>query len=266
MSLNRFSTELADSFQLPIERPALWLRSLAPFLAIGLAANLAGKLGLMVHPLVFFALTALAVGGFAVTWQRFVALDEAPGWKFGPRHLLWALAYQLMLGFESFPTLLLGPSLAGMENGPVIGIAVREAFQLLIGPMFLILPHIALYNRADKAGGASLQEMTLAGGLAVGLGYVLSGLPFVVIGEAWRNLLTQMPAGMGMDVADALVQVVLTFASVSVMSAFYAKVWTRLRVEAPRLGRGIVEDPNAPKAADEAAKPRRTERLQKKKR
>lgn len=265
MSLTRYSTELADSFQLPLDRPALWLRSLAPWFVLAVAANMAGKLGAAFHPLVLFALTALAAGCFAVTWQRFVALDEAPGWKLGPRHLLWALAYQLMMGFESFPTLLLGPTLAGMENGVVIGIAVREAFQLLIGPMFLILPHIALYRRGE--GGASLQEMTLAGGLAVGLGYVLSGLPFVVIGEAWRNLMTQMPAGTGMDVADAIMQPVLTFAMITVMSAFYAKVWKRLRVEAPRLGRGIVEDPAAPPAEPpEPAKPRRTERLQKKKR
>jgi len=264
MSLNRYSTELADSFQLPLERPALWLRSLVPWLALAVAASLAGKLGVAVHPLVPFAATALAVGCFAVTWQRFVAQDEAPGWKVGPRHLLWALVYQLMMGFESFPTLLLGPSLAEMENGVVIGIAVREAFQLLIGPMFLILPHVALYRRGE--GGASLQEMTLAGGLAVGFGYVLSGLPFVVIGEAWRNLVGQMPPGTGMDVADAILQSLLTFAAVTVMSAFYAKVWKRLRVEAPRLGRGIVEDPNAPPAEPDPAKPRRTERLQKKKR
>ncbi|OJX72675.1 hypothetical protein [Magnetospirillum sp. 64-120] len=265
MSLTRYSTELADSFQLPLERPALWLRSLAPWFILALAASVAGKLGLLANPLVFFAVTAFAVGGFAVGWQRLVALDETPGWRIGPRHLLWALAYQLMLGFESFPTLLLGPSLSTMENGPVIGIAVREAFQLLIGPMFLILPHIALYRRGE--GGASLQEMTLAGGLAVGLGYVLSGLPFVVIGEAWRNLVAQMPAGSGLDVVDAVVQAILTFATISVMSAFYAKVWKRLRVEAPRLGRGIVEDPNAPPAEpSEPAKPRRTERLQKKKR
>lgn len=262
MSLNRFSTELAESFQSPLDHAGAWARSLAPWFVLAVGANIAGKLGLVANGLVFFAISGLTLGLFAVTWQRFVALGEAPGLKLGPRHLLWALAYQVMLGFESFPTLLLGPSLAEMENGTVIGIAIREVFQLLIGPMFLILPHIALYRRGE--GGASLQEMTLAGGLAVGFGYVLAGLPFVVISLAWADLLPQLPAGFGVDVADAVMQAALSFATVTVVGAFYAKVWGRLRVEAPRLGRPA--DNAADKAADQPARPRRTERLQKRKR
>lgn len=270
MSLNRYSTELAQAFQLPIERPAPWVRAIAPWFALALAAHFLAGQGLPGGGLIPFALNALAFGAFAVTWQRFVALDEEPGrplsLRVGPRHLLWALAYQLLLGFESFPTILLGSSLADMENGKVIGIAVQEAFQLLIGPMFLILPHIALYRRGT--GGASLQEMTLAGGLSVGFGYVLANLPFLVISLAWADLVGQLPAGQGTDIAAGLVQFLLSFAAVTVSSAFFAKVWLRLRDEAPRIGRPAGGAAGGAADGDDQtpARPRRTERLQKRKR
>jgi len=264
MSLNRYSTELAQSFRLPLEQPGPWLRAIVPWFVLALAAHFAGGLGLPGGGLIPFALNGLAFGAFAVTWQRFVAWGEDPGRpvsiKIGPRHLLWALAYQVLLGFESFPTILLSSFLADMENGKLIGIAVQEAFQLLIGTMFLILPHIALYKRGED--GASLQEITLAGGISVGLGYVLANLPFLVISLAWADLVGQLPAGQGTEIAATLIQFVLSFAAVTVSAAFFAKVWVRLRAEAPRLGRPAPKDD----AAEQTDKPRRTERLQKRKR
>lgn len=267
MSLNRYSTELAQSFFLPLEQPGPWLRAIAPWFVLALAAHFAVGLGLPGGGLIPFGLNGLAFGAFAVTWQRFVALGEEPGRpvaiRIGLRHLLWALAYQLLLGFESFPILLLSSSLADMESGKIIGIAVQEAFQLLVGIMFLILPHIALYQRGEGKSGASLQEMTLAGGISVGFGYVLSNLPFLVISLAWADLVGQLPAGQGTEIAAGLVQFVLSFAALTVSSAYFAKVWLRLRVEAPRLGRPAPETDDTEGQPD---KPRRTERLQKRKR
>ena len=261
MTLNRFAAELAQSFRLPLERPLPWVRAVVPWFVLALAAHFGGRLALPGEGFVPFLANALAFGAFAVTWQRFVALGEEPGqplaWRIGPRHLLWALAYQALVGVEAAPLLLLGPALADMADGTVIGIAVQEAFQLLIGPVFLLLPHIALYRKGT--GGASLQEMTLAGGLSVGFGYVLANLPFLMISLAWADVLPQLGSGPVPEAAAGVMQFLLSFAGVTVSAAFFAQVWSRLRAEAPRLRPEAAAEPSPPR-------PRRTERLQRGKR
>ena len=267
MSLNRYAPELAQSFQLPLERTGPWLRAIVPWFVVAVAAQFAKDLDLPGQGLIPFLANLLAFGAFAVTWQRFVALDEAPfrpvAIRIGWRHLVWGLAYQLLLGVEGAPALLVAKFMAGSADSQIYGLVAQEAFQVLIGPMFLILPHIALYKRDSGTNGASLQEMTLAGGISVGFGYVLSNLPFLMISLAWANLVPELPQGQITTVLAVIMPMVLSFAAMTVSAAFFAKVWMRLRIEAPRVGRPAPDDGQD---GSGPVKPRRTERLQKRKR
>jgi hypothetical protein len=257
MSLSRFTPHLSRAFRLPMEQPAPFLRGALPWLAVALAAHLLTLLPMKAAPLAAFILNALAVGGFAVAWMRFVAFGETPRpLALGLRPLLFMVAYQVALMFESIPQPFLQMLLVDVKDGQLLAVAGVQLFQLLIGGFFLVLPHIALATR-QEAGGTRLQRMVLAGGLGVGMGYVLGGLPFLVMNMLWDDVAASLPAGGLVDFVSHSVRVMVNFAAVAVMSGYFAQVWQDLKDA----------DPFAPAGSppDEPEKPRRTERLSKKK-
>lgn len=258
MSLNRYFAELSRAFLAPLEQPGAWVRAVTPWFALAVLAKFTQPLGVPSPEPISFALNTLAMGGFAIHWQRFIGLDQRPAvplaLTFGPRALIWALVYQLMLGVESAPALVMAPALAGQPHADILGLAVQEAFQLLIGPMFLILPHIAL--KARDHAGTSLQTLVTTGGLAVGFGYVLANLPFLMIAQALANLVPQLPNTDTVNAVVAVAQTVLTFMAFTVSMGFFALVWRNLSV-------GVAGPAAAPPQPEPAVKPRRTERLTK---
>lgn len=229
MSLSRYSPHLGQAFLLPMSQPIKLLRLAGPWLALALAVPFLAGLDLPGGPLLPFALNAIAIGGFAVAWQRFVARGEVVSLPHSPvmvgRVLAWAVANQVLTAFENLPA----PFINIMyPTDPTIGILAVQLFQLLIGAMFLLLPHISLWRRQDER--PNLQEMVLAGGLAVGLGYAVTGLPFMVMSTLLNDIL---PSADGIE--GRLAQVVVSFLAVTVSAGYFALVWQELRSTAPVL-------------------------------
>lgn len=234
MNLTRYSPQLAQAFFLLVEQPAMLARIGAAWCVLALAAHAATwgqQPGLM---LVALLLNALAFGAFGYHWQRFVALGEAPR---GPlavgvnlRVAAWALAYQMLLMAEAAPMPLIRQALAGDPNAVMYAQVGQQLFQVLIGGLFLLLPHIALHNKAD--GRPSLQEMVMGGGIAVGLGYVLANLPFLIATHLWKDVVVSLPEGLAAFMLAGAIQLLLSFAAVAVVSAYFALVWKQLRTAA----------------------------------
>lgn len=264
MSLTRYAPQLGQAFRLIASEPVTLVRCAAAWFTLALAAHFAKGLGLPGGGVIPFALNALAFGAFAVAWQRFVALGEKPkgpvAVHVGLRALGWAITYQVFLGFEAVVTQLFAIILAGNADAQIIALAGTQLFQLLIGPMLLMLPHAALWRKGEK-GVATLQELVIAGGLAVGLGYVLAGLPFTLATLALAALAPMLPAGPATEIGLVVAQFVVSFLAVTVMAGYYALVWQDLR--ANTVSR-MNPAPDGEKKA-EAPKERRTHRLSKKK-
>jgi len=114
-----------------------------------------------------------------------------------------------------------------MPDGPdsqPIALVSKQIFQFLIGGMLLMLPHIALKRHGDGATG--LQTMVLKGGLSVGLGYVLTQLPFVFLAESLNDL------SNGGAVPPAVLTVgfaVMALLNATIMSGYFVLVWDQLR-------------------------------------
>lgn len=263
MSLTRYAPQLGQSFRLIASEPATLVRCAAAWFTLALAAHFAKGLDLPGGAAIPFGLNALAFGAFAVSWQRFVALGEKPkgpvAVQVGWRALAWAVTYQVFLGFEAVVTQLFAIILAGQADASTLALAGTELFQLLIGPMLLMLPHAALWRKGEK-GVATLQELVIAGGLAVGLGYVLAGLPFTVATLMLAELTPMLPAGPATEAGLAVVQFVISFLAVTVMAGYYALVWQDLRANTVSRMNPAPEEKRA-----EAPKERRTHRLAKKK-
>lgn len=260
MSLTRYSPHIGQAFRLPAQNPAILVRIAAPWVVMAVAGLLikdapvagAGVLGMI--------LMAVAFGGFGFHWQRFVGAAEAaaltPAAK-AIRFLLWVLAYQALQGVELFSALLLGLLFEGQANIEVMVKAGQQLFQILIGCFFLILPHLALGTKAEVRG-TRLQEMVLAGGVAVGLGYVLSYLPFLFLSEIARSGFASMTQDSVVEQASSAVSLLIHFASVLIATGYFTLVWIDLRATAPRLGEQAAEPNDAT-----PVKEKRTTRLTK---
>ncbi|CAA7625279.1 conserved membrane hypothetical protein [Magnetospirillum sp. LM-5] len=258
MSLSRFTPQAARAFQLPMERPGPFLRCVAPWLVVAIVARLAQATPAP-GPSIGFILQSLAIGTFATAWMRQVALDEQPvRFGFSLRAVLVAVIYQVALMFESFPRPFLELLLDGIKDGPLLAVAGVQIFQLLIGCFFLVLPHVAL-SKPGEAGGNRLQLMVLAGGLGVGLGYVLCGLPFLVMNMLWDEAAATLPTEGLAGVAVDSVRLMISFAGIGVASAFFAQVWMVLQGVNPFVN----QTPPAETEADSEPKAKRTERLNK---
>lgn len=253
MSLTRYAPQILDSFRQIAARPAAAARIVVPGLAVLTGAqllvargdSLAG-LGLVLG---MFAITAMAV-----LWQRTLAEGEklSPG-QFALRLLLWTVILQLLQGFELAPAMLLGMLVNDMPNSEVYVRTGIQLFQVLIGGLFLILPQLALGRWKDMAG-TKLQEMVLAGGVAIGLGYVIINLPFMLAGEIAKALFADFAPSAGMT-AMAMTLEIIHALNIVVVAGYFALVWSVLKDLPSRLA--PVEDD----AEAAAPKERRTTRI-----
>lgn len=252
MSLTRYAPQILDSFRQIAVRPVAAARIVVPGLALVaggqmLAANGGGLTGLGL------GLGMLAITAMAFLWQRTLAEGEAlPPLQFAVRLLLWTIILQLLQGFELAPTILFGILLKDMPNADIYTRAGIQLFQILIGGLFLALPQLALGRWKDLAG-TKLQEMVLAGGLAVGLGYVIINLPFMVAGEIAKALFADFAPNAGENTVTLTLQLIHAL-NVMVVSGYMALVWSELKDLPSRL--------NPPEDAEAAApKERRTTRI-----
>ncbi len=252
MSITRYTPQLVQGFKLPVLNAGAFARVAAPWLVLAVAAGLMAQSA----PQASFLLAAVAVGGFGFFWQRHVAADQAEKLSLLAtlvRLALWVVAYQSLQGFELVAEILMRSLLASQENMEVLVKAGRQIFQILIGGLFLMLPHLAMATKAEIMG-TRLQEMVLAAGVAVGFGYVLGYLPFMVAADMARDAFAQYAPGA--TLAAALTDRLIHFLSVAVAAGYFALVWSDLRTTAPS-PTGAVKTPEAPAEPRE----RRTTRI-----
>lgn len=253
MSLTRHAPQILDSFRQLAARPLVAAWILVPGLALVAGGQvLAGQpSGVAAFGL---ALSTVAVSGTAFLWQRQLAEGEALSpLQFALRLLACTVILQLLQGFELAPAILFGILLKDMPNAEVYTRAGIQLFQVLIGGLFLILPQLALGRWKDLAG-TKLQEMVLAGGLAVGLGYVIINLPFMLAGEIAKALFADFAPTAG-ETAVTITQQIIHALNVIVVAGYMALVWSELKDLPSRL--------NPPEEAEDPASPkeRRTTRI-----
>ncbi len=257
MSLTRYAPQILDAFRQIVARPKESAVLLVPGLALVAGGQLAAAQGgalAGIGPVLGMA----AVTAMGFFWQRILAagqdgVEDLTPLQMVPRLLLWMIVLQLLQGFELAPTILFGLLLKDTPNAEIYTRTGIQLFQLLIGGLFLILPQLSLGRWKDLAG-TKLQEMVLAGGLAVGLGYVIVNLPFIVLAEIARGLFTDFAPQVGDGVVAAVLQS-LHALNVVVMAGFMTLVWSQLKDLPSRLAEAAEPD-----SSDEP-KERRTTRI-----
>lgn len=253
MSLTRYAPQILDSFRQFVARPVAAARVVVPGLAVVaggqvLAAGGGGATG------AGLALSMLGIATMAFLWQRSLTEGETLSpVQFVLRLLLWMIILQLLQGFELAPTILFGILLKDMPNAELYTRTGIQLFQVLIGGLFLILPQLALGKWKDLAG-TKLQEMVLAGGLAVGLGYVIINLPFMVLGEIAKALFADFAPTAG-DTAVGLTLQLIHALNVVAVAGYMTLVWVELKDLPSRL------NPPEEDAAEAEPKERRTTRI-----
>jgi len=252
MSLTRYAPQILESFRLVAARPALAAGIAVPGLALVVGGQaLAGAGGLQPMGL---GLSALAASGMGYLWQRGLATGASSSpVQLVLRFVLWTLALNVLQGFELAPTILFSILLGDMPNAELYTRTGVQRLQLLIGGLFLLLPQLARGTWAELKS-TKLQEMVLAGGMAVGLGYVVISLPFTVASEIARALFADF-APQADTSTIAMVGQSIHALNVFVVSGYFALVWMELKDLPSRL--------NPPAEADDAAEPkvRRTTRV-----
>ncbi|HLO76362.1 MAG TPA: hypothetical protein VK196_07900 [Magnetospirillum sp.] len=227
MSLTRYSPQILDSFRLLAARPVAAARIVVPGLAAVVGGQALASMGGNLAP-VGMALSALAVTGMGFLWQRQLAQGEALSpLQMVLRFVLWSIILQLLQGFELAPTILFGILLKDVPNAEVYTRTGIQLFQVLIGGLFLILPHLALGSWKELAG-TKLQEMVLSGGIAVGLGYVIINLPFIMVGEIAKALFIEFAPGAGEAVQAMTMQAVHAL-NILVVAGYFALVWALVK-------------------------------------
>lgn len=253
MSLTRHAPQIVDSFRQLVARPVAAAGIVVPGLALVAGGQVLANAEGAAAPL-GLALTMLATTGMSFLWQRRLVAGEALSpVQFALRLLVWTVIVQLLQGFELAPTILFGLLLKDIPNADAYTRAGIQLFQILIGGLFLILPQLALGRWKDLAG-TKLQEIVLAGGLAVGLGYVIINLPFMLAGEIAKALFADFAPNAGATVVAATEQAIHAL-NVLVVAGYMALVWVELKDLPSRL--------NPPEEAIEPAEPkeRRTTRI-----
>lgn len=254
MSITRYTPHLGQAFRQPAQEPAAFVRIAAPWFALMLA-------GLAIRTLapvpaagtIALVMNAVALGGFGFAWQRFLGGDQAAPLSRGAYALRLALcvvAYQSLQGFELVATILMGNLFAGFEHADLMVKGGQQIFQILIGGMFLFLPHFAMGTPAELRG-TRLQEIVLASGISTGFGYVLGYLPFLMMSEMARE-------AFGPGVALDVIQHIVNFLAVTVAMGYFALVWLDLRATAP--GPSRAQEPPAKPDPDRV---KRTTRINK---
>lgn len=226
MGLTRFTLQMAQSFFLLVEQPGVLARLGAIWFVVAVAAQ-AGLSGGAAAGIAVAAtlVQALAFGVFGWHVQRFVGRGETPR---GPvavglplRAVAWAAAYMMLLTAEMAPQPLILRWAAGDANAEVYALVGKQAFQILFGSFFLLLPAIAL---GGKDGGPGPMEVIMKGGLGVSFGYVLVSLPFVVATHLWSAAAVSLPSMFAHGI-DLLIR----FAATGVVAAYFARVWMAVR-------------------------------------
>lgn len=233
MSLTRYTPHVLDSFRRVVARPALAAGLIVPGLALVVGGQaLAGMAGLAPMGQ---GLSALAAAGMGYVWQRSLTEGEAMSpVQMVLRFVLWTLALNILQGFELAPQILFAIVLGNMPNAELYTRTGVQLFQLLIGGLFLMLPQLARGSWKELAG-TKLQEMVLNGGMAVGLGYVIVNLPFMVLSELAKALFADF-APNAAEGTLAMVGQSIHALNVLVVAGYFALVWTELKDAPSRFG------------------------------
>lgn len=252
MSLTRYAPQILDAFRLIATRPAASATIVVPGLVLVAGSGVLAAQGEAMAATAMM-LSMLAVTAMGFFWQRALVQGEPLSpLQVAPRLILWMVILQLLQGFELAPTILFGLLLKDVPNAEAYTRTGIQLFQLLIGGLFLILPQLAL-GRWKQLAGTRLQEMVLAGGIAVGLGYVIVNLPFMLAAEVAKGLFADFAPQASETVVSVTLQV-LHALNMVVMAGYFALVWNVLKDQPSRL------NPPAEAEADEA-KERRTTRI-----
>lgn len=254
MSLTRYAPQILDAFRLPVTRPLAFARALLPGLALVGASVLVHDSGFAGAAQLGLLLNGLGLGAAGFLWSRAVAVpadESASTARILVRWLLWAVIFQMLEGVQLVPSVLLASLFAGMPNAEIYTRTGLQVFQMLIGGLFLVLPHIAL-GRWKELAGSRLQELVIAGGVAVGLGFVITNLPFLALSEVTGALFHDFAPQASF--AAAATGQILHLLYVLVAAGYFALVWTVLKDTAPSRSA-------APPAEDSAPRERRTTRI-----
>lgn len=219
--MSRFTLQMAQSFFLLVEQPGMLARLGIPWFALAVIAQAGASAtdpGMMVAVLVA---QTLAVGAFGWQVQRFVGLGETAIGP-NPRILAWAGAYMMLQTAEMAPQPLILQWAQGDANAEVYALVGKQAFQILFGSFFLLLPHLALAHK--HPGGPGPMEMVMKGGLGIGFGYVLVTLPFLVATHLWGEAAATLPATIA-----APVSTLITLVATAVTASYFARVWMAVR-------------------------------------
>lgn len=231
MSLIRFIPQLSASYRLLAARPLILLRVIVPWFLLVVAAHLMARGTLVAATWLPFVLIMMGMGGFGALWLEFAVTGRVPSlWpRIGFRTVGVMLALQVLSIFEHLPA----PFIAAMfgedpqaETWSQLGVQI---FQVLVGPMFLLLPHILLWRRDEP--GPRLPELVIAGGIPLGFGYVLSQLPFLLLTPLVVEIVQAVPAEtpsvvlVGLELIPYLLQMV----GVAVLAAYFGLSWAELR-------------------------------------
>ncbi len=255
MSLTRYAPQIIDAFRMTVARPVAAASIMLPGLALVAGGHLLGAGGSSALAPVALMLPTLAITAMGFFWQRLLAEGEdLTPLQMAPRMILWMIILQLLQGFELAPTILFGLLLKDTPNAEVYTRTGIQLFQLLIGGLFLILPQLALGKWKDLAG-TKLQEMVLTAGIAVGLGYVVINLPFMLAGEIAKGLFADFAPNAGQGTVSLVLEL-LHALNVVVVAGYFALVWTQLKDAPSRLA--LAADPEQPA---EEPKERRTTRI-----
>lgn len=232
MSITRFLPQAAEAFRRLKDVHAL-ARAAAVPVAISLAAPILATQtstgGILAE-----VVNALAFGMFGVAWMRHVVGRAQPArpvhLRLGGREALYGLINYVFNAFAMVPMVLSAMLVQELQLGwlpmPLVGTLMLQAFMILIGAIYLMLADTALAEKGS--GGPKLNEIVQAGGLAVGLGYILCGLPFSLAITAFGALVPPAETTEVRLIHQAVL-VVPTYLAAAVTGGFLAMCWTELK-------------------------------------
>lgn len=234
MNLLTFLPRATDSFDLLRRRFGALLRlAWLPLITMLAAPVLQGQGGAAGQAAAVL-LNALAFGVFGVGWMRLAAFGEEPGkpvhLRLGKRELLTAVVGKALEGFAYLPLIMMVLLVSQFDRlpvpAPLLAYVPFIVFMALAGMLYLILPDIALRDSGSQA--ARLFELVAAGGLPVGVGFVASGLPFIMVIGGLQWVLPAEPQGLGGALLAQAALFVPTCLLAAATGGFLALAWTDL--------------------------------------
>lgn len=226
---------VTDSYRLLRSRPGALARAAWPGALAALATPFLLTFESSYVDLLAVVLNPLALAITAVAWQRLAGLGEDPGrplhFRLGTREILYALIGQLMEGFSAVPVILLGMLLTHSDfvlplPRSLAAFVLYQLFLVLVGHLFLLLAHVALARKGE--GFVRLAARVNTGGLAIGFGLVVAGLPFAALATVFGLIL---PDGgtIGLVLLRHIAMFVPTLLYMAVTGGFLAMAWVDLK-------------------------------------